>query len=209
MNKMTLILVLLALHIPKTYADKQFINRSNRCESVLSGNNQELSVYFQAIEQDDLKTLSTFSNLGLGVDAQHEARILLSYAAQKGKPESIKALILKTGIDVNAKDEDGWTALHHAVLNPNILSKTNTIYTLIQLEADPYITNNLGHRPSEYAIPNRYPTIITHEQRYKAIYVALALNDDILEAAELLQINYGLLSNLVRDFETNGNLTVH
>ena len=207
MNKMRLIVVLLALHIfiVRVYANKESVH-PNKCGLALSGSKEELSVYFQAIEQEDLKTLLTFDSWD--INTKYEVgQILLSYAAQQGKVESIKVLVSQIGIDVNGRDRNGRTALHHAVLNPDIISRTNTIYTLVQLKADVYATDHSDNRPSKYVQDDRHATI-TREQEYKAVYLALKV-DDILEVAELLQIRYNVLPHLVWNFRTNHDLPIH
>ena len=55
-------------------------------------------------------------------------QILLHYASRLGKVEAIHTLVSEIGIDVNIQDpENGWTALHHAVLNEDISSRLDTI----------------------------------------------------------------------------------
>ena len=210
MSKISPIIVLFILHIPviKAYASKNSIH-SNKCGTALSDKKKQLSTYFEAIDQGDLKTFLTFNSIDWDISTKHEAgQELLFHAAQVGKVEFIKALISKIGIDVNSADENEWTPLHYAALNLDILSRTDTIYALVQLGANVDATDHLGHKPSDHVRKKVRYMVITEQQGYKAIYLTLA-TDNILEIADLLQINYGVLSGLVQDFRTNNDLQVH
>lgn len=66
------------------------------------------------------------------------------------------------GANVNAQTRTGYTALHRAAFNGN----TKVIQTLLDIGADPYITNNMGLYPLDSAV-----------------------NAGHVEAAKLLQIN--------------------
>ncbi len=212
MNKMKLIIVLLVLHvsITKIYANKTLISPidPSKCKAALLKNKKELSTHFEAIEREDVDKLLTLKDMNWDLETRYKSvQIHLSYAAQKSKVQSIRVLVSQVGADVNGRDKNGLTALHYAVLNPDILSRTNTIYTLVQLGADIYTTDHLGRRPSEYVQGER-GAIINQDQRHKAIYLAIKTNDP-LEVAELLQITYNILLHLVRSFRTSNDLQIH
>ena len=132
---------------------------------------------------------------------------LLSLAAKEGKVKSINMLVSQIGIDANSRGKSGWTPLHYAVLNLDMLSRTNAIYTLVRLGANVDALDKIGNKPSSYARSEKH-AIVSLEQEHQAIYLAL-VTKDILEVAELLQISSHILSRLVQDFKTNNNnLTV-
>ena len=209
MNKPCLIIALLILHIPliEIYANKD-TSHSKICTTALSKRREELAMFYKAIEQEDLKTLLTFNDIDWDVSTRYKAgHTLLSFAAQEGKIESIKTLVSQIKVKINSKDEHGWTPLHHAVLNLDIPSRTNTVYTLVRLGANVHALNNEGSKPSAYTRDKKH-AIVTSEQEHQVIYLALVIKDT-LEVAQLLQINAHILSRLVEDFETNNHLPVH
>lgn len=66
----------------------------------------------------------------------------LHYAANNGVLLIVKKL-LDEGIDINAKDNNGWTALHFASQNNHF----KTIELLLEYKADPNIHDKQGNGP--------------------------------------------------------------
>ena len=209
-KKVGWLIILLVLHLftVKLYAQKKLIDL-NECNTALLEDKKELYAYFHAVEREDTETLLTFKNIDLDTDTKNKlGKTLLFYAAQEGKVESIKVLVSKVGVNVNSRDKDSRTALHYAAPNPDILSRTNTIYALVQLDADIQAVDYSGNRPSTYIKGVKYTTTLSKEQEYKAIYLAIE-TDDILEISELLQISHNVLPHLIHDFRRANNLPVY
>ena len=200
-----LVLIFFTLNI---YAHKTLID-PKACTINLLKDKKEFSVYFQAVEKEDVEILLTFKSIDLDTNTKNKlGKTLLFYAAQEGKIESIKLLVSKVDINVNSRDEDSRTAFHYAALDPNLVSRTSTVYTLVRLGADIQATDRSGHRPSEYVQGVRHTIDMSQQQEYQAIYLAIK-TDDILEISELLQLSHNILPSLVHDFRMNNHLTVH
>ena len=76
-------------------------------------------------------------------------------AAERGHTETIKSL-LDEAVDVNAKDHNGSTALHHAALNGH----TETVKLLLDEGADINVKNNYGTHVIHYAAHNGHTEIV-------------------------------------------------
>lgn len=68
------------------------------------------------------------------------------YTCIDGDLSEVKNLI-KKGVNVNAKDREGWTALHHMCC----LSRTNIAKVLIKAGADVNAKTNAGFTPLSFA----------------------------------------------------------
>ncbi|KAK4895058.1 hypothetical protein LTR27_006925 [Elasticomyces elasticus] len=87
-----------------------------------------------------------------GADLSHAdalGRTLLHYAALDDEFVTITAYLLEKGLDVDAKDHRGWTALHCAALGG--FCGPETVRTLLRTGADPNIKNKEGMIPSDIA----------------------------------------------------------
>ncbi|CEL93351.1 unnamed protein product [Vitrella brassicaformis CCMP3155] len=71
----------------------------------------------------------------------------LMEAAHYGHDRLVALLVCVYGADVNQKDQQGWTALHHAVN----WQKTSTALLLLRLGADPTIKHGADLTPAEMA----------------------------------------------------------
>ena len=80
-------------------------------------------------------------------------------AAEEGDFNLVKGLLDDGNIDINYQDENGWTALHHAVFSKSV---EVVGFLLSEPEIDLSITDNLGKIAWEYAdleIRNMYPEL--------------------------------------------------
>ena len=113
-----LITTILILHVfTLAHAVENTNINPSECTIALSNNEEELSIYFEAIARYDHKTLLTLNNANWDTKTKHEnGRVLLHYAALLGKFTSISTLVNEVGIDINTRDENNWTVLHYAVL---------------------------------------------------------------------------------------------
>ncbi len=93
---------------------------------------------------DVLKKLNVETDiLGFLEDAVYNARI-----------EDVRSL-MHVGLDINQKDEYGWSMLHRAVFHGH----TNTVNILLELGVDKNIKNKNGFRPMHYAAECGYTEI--------------------------------------------------
>ena len=79
----------------------------------------------------------------------------LATLAERGQLEQIKQL-LKSGTDVNARLNDGSTALHTAVLN----DQSDVVAALLDAGADPVVLNRNGVSPLSLAVQNGNADIV-------------------------------------------------
>ena len=59
--------------------------------------------------------------------------------------DNIKYLVRNLKVDINAQDNDGWTALYYAAAN----NKRDAYNLLLRLGADKNIANNDGLKPAD------------------------------------------------------------
>ncbi len=73
-------------------------------------------------------------------------------AAHAGNDNLVRRLCDEKGLDVNEKDNSGNTPLHHALmknLTPSGTPKQQLISTLVELGANPTLTNQRGQTPEQ------------------------------------------------------------
>ena len=162
---------------------------------VLLNYKQQLSFFFEAVEQENTRALSRLQNMIWDVEISHRnGQILLYYAASLGKVKAIHFLISRIGVKVNTKNQaTGWTALHYAMLNKDKLSQINTIYALVELGANIYTEDIYGHTPFDYATSQK---LWNHHLNLKEriVDLALILGDNQLEVTKLVQVSNRALS---------------
>ena len=82
------------------------------------------------------------------------------YAAENGNIEELERL-LDRGADINAKDNDDWTALMYASENSNDTSSIETVRLLLDRGADINATNNEGWTVLEIDINKECHNVIS------------------------------------------------
>src|SRR6185503_11632149 len=92
----------------------------------------------------DTSTLKFLLKLGAKANTKDEDTTALMLAAEYGTPEMIKALIDK-GADIDAVDDNGWTAMMHA-------DEAENVRVLLNAGANPAIKNNDGDTALAMAI---------------------------------------------------------
>jgi len=97
--------------IVPTHLDVE-ISRQSLWEAIQEGDLQKTKTAIHAVKVTDLNT------------ANEKGQTVLAYAVAEGNTEIVKEILLVKGIELNAQDKDGNTALHLASINnkPGILS---------------------------------------------------------------------------------------
>jgi len=103
----------------------------------------------------------------------HDHKFLpLGYAAWEGTNLDIIELLLKTGVDINEQDVEGWTALHLACKANN----DDMVIKLLELGADTTIEDNKGRTSFKFAnqtakmiLSPKYKAKIEQEKKEEAI----------------------------------------
>jgi ankyrin repeat protein len=101
-----------------------------------SGMNWEL---FNEVGSGDVSAVTQLISLGANVDFQGGAGSALAYASGTGRAEVVKVL-LSAKASVNAKDDDGYTALMEASLQGH----TEVVKVLLAAGADPNVRASYG-----------------------------------------------------------------
>jgi len=114
-----------------------------------------MGTIFDAIRADDLLRcyllLEKRSNAHLLHPELADGRNVLMYMCTVGMSQPIPYLI-ELGLEINAQDKNGFTALHHAVY----YNQYGCVSVLLGCGADPRIRNGIGYYPEDYARGPRY-----------------------------------------------------
>ena len=183
---------------------------ANICHTALLDYKGSISWFFESIEKNNIDELLEFKNVNFDIYANYQmGHTFLNYASFLGRSEVIHALISELEVDVNTKDKNDLTALHYAALNPDMPSRIDTIYTLIQLGADIKVLDHIKI-PSWYIDirqEKNLPLKYSLEQKEKAVELALSIST-LQQAAKLLQINYRTLGGWVRQYKVMHNIPI-
>ena len=99
----------------------------------------------------NLKALIHSKNLAFSKGRSTSLILHLFIASYNGHNDIVNSLV-SDGVDVNAQDSTGLTALHYACINGH----SNVITTLLQSNADPTLQDNIGWTPLMIASSNNY-----------------------------------------------------
>lgn len=80
----------------------------------------------------------------------------LNWASFYGHSEIVK-LLIDNGTNINAQNNSGFTAIHHAVEN----NQKDIVIQLIKAKADISIANKNGKKPKDTALMKKYNTILS------------------------------------------------
>ena len=202
--KTSLILTILCALAYKAHSHTLEISiDTEECQIALLSHKETLSNFFEAIQQDDTDQLLILRDTD---NSYQDGQILLHYASFLGKIETIHTLVSKMGFDINVKNQNGWTALHHAMQNEDIGSRIDAIYALIELGADVHTLDNSGYKPSNYVIDeNKNYSEYSPKQKEKLVKMAIKTNAS--EIGKLFQVNPSTLSAWVSLYKKENGLT--
>jgi ankyrin repeat protein len=116
--------------------------------------------------------------IGAGADVltrNKEGEGILHWAAQYNEPDVINKAILEWGLDVNARDTDGWTPLHHAAS----WDALEAVQELLENDADPMIKSN----PNAFVCPDMFP-IDTIDYRHPSAFDVQWELENAMESTE-------------------------
>ena len=177
---------------------------SKVCPITLVSQKDILSIFFDIIERDNISGLLALEGIHWNIRTSYQnGQILLYYASFLGRVRIIYALVFKLGVNVNIADQSGLTALHYAMLNEDISSRIDTIYTLIQLGASVGVGNYGSQIADE---ENTLSPKYSLEQKRKIS--ELAFMTSIQQIAKLFQINYHTLSKWTRSYKREQNIPI-
>ena len=188
--RISLTLSMICMLSYKTNAYKNITITPEICQITLLSHEGALSVFFEAIRQDDIETLLTFKTLSWDVRTSYQnGRILLHYASFLGKTKAIHTLISELGVDVNIKDpETGRIALHYAVLNTDPSSRLDTIYVLITLGATVNTLDNEGYTASQYVEDREKPLYFKYSEEQKTKVAELIVSSYNIQTPTLAKL---------------------
>ena len=180
---------------------------ANICHTALLDYKGSISWFFESIEKNNIDELLEFKNVNFDIYANYQmGHTFLNYASFLGRSEVIHALISELEVDVNTKDKNDLTALHYAALNPDMPSRIDTIYTLIQLGADIKVLDHIKI-PSWYIDirqEKNLPLKYSLEQKEKAVELALKIK--VSQLVELLRINNNTLYSWINQYKELHNI---
>ena len=207
----TLTLLIICILSHKINAHESIDINTEACQMNLLSHKEELSVFFEAIEQDDIDKLLIFKTMDWDLHTSYQnGRILLHYASALGRTEVIHTLVAELGVDVKIKDpETGQTALHYAVSNTDPSSRLDTIHTLITLGANANALDNKGYAPAQYIGDEEKPANFKYskEQRERAAELIVPpYNIQILKLAKLIQAPRNTLSRWGPQYRVEHNI---
>ena len=120
--------------------------------------------------------------------------IMLHALVQECKPETIRRMIIETGVNIDAEDNDGLTALHHAVIAKRPLE---VVKLLLEFKANVNTRDKkAGLTPIVYAIQSNQTEIVKLLLSKKAILRFSGWSKDL--ALEDLETKYHCDKELIK-----------
>ena len=101
---------------------------------VIQANKRTLSKLWNACKHGDVKTVERLAIKKAGANAKAHGMALIHIAARYGNTNTVRYL-LSLGANVNAVDEEGWTALHWASAGGHV----NVMQLLLVHGTDPKV----------------------------------------------------------------------
>ena len=111
------------------------------------------AAYIAVMHSDAPDMIKLLHDLGcsFGWEAEDDGTTPLIYAVSSDRPLEIIRAVISCGVDVNAKDKDGRSALIHAAMS----SSPAVIAALLDAGADPMAKDNSGNSVFDYIRQNR------------------------------------------------------
>ncbi|KAL1636550.1 hypothetical protein SLS56_001135 [Neofusicoccum ribis] len=123
------------------------------CEQNTTKTTLVSAVQCEDLEEDRLNAMRTLLNVGAEVEAKNEyGQSALAIAVSEGYVEEV-TFLLERGADVNSRDDDGLTPLHHVVV-ANQVEICRLLVGLGRTIAE--AVDNVGRTPLMYAVLGRY-----------------------------------------------------
>ncbi|XP_065674019.1 uncharacterized protein LOC124806015 isoform X2 [Hydra vulgaris] len=104
------------------------------------------------------KCLKALIKNGCSISQQDESGFIPLHAAVMGENISALTFLLQHNSHVNESSNDGWTALHLAI----ILNNLKMVHSITVRGGNPYLTTKLGITPFELSIKNKQTLILDY-----------------------------------------------
>ena len=218
MISLVALMILLPFYLSANPSEKEPPTvKSKLCQMALIRIQEGSSVssLFKAVEHEKIQDILTLtSHIPRDIKKDYLFTPLLLYASMKGKVGVISILVYEFGVDVNIKDQDGWTPLHYTMLNSSLSSRLTASDLFIDMGANFYKLDDFGHRPSQYAREGRHSgSLYSQSQQRQAVELVFKIAKQIVniiqlnaltpldwathEVSDLLQLSYPKLAEWV------------
>ncbi|KAL7925178.1 ankyrin repeat-containing domain protein [Trichoderma austrokoningii] len=144
---------------PSQYPMRTMCIQSGRTRPLLKSNNSRKQ------KRDDSTQYNTYDNYTLQSSMQFDSVDAVSRAARSLLPDDMWLLLTRDDVEINWRDDDGWTPLHHAVSTGD----KATVEMLLARGADINCVNTAGESPICLAAEEG------HEDIFKLLIDAKAL----------------------------------
>ncbi|XP_065653217.1 early endosome antigen 1-like isoform X3 [Hydra vulgaris] len=112
---------------------------------------QKVDAIFDAVKRGQDCLVITLINLGCDVNTVDSNKNTLLHYACEGGYLACAALLLEKGVDVNAVNDKGWSALHSAVSKAETDKHVESIEFLLEMGADVLLENHENETASDLA----------------------------------------------------------
>ena len=110
------------------------------------------NLLYLAIRHNKVATAKLLLDKGLPISTPTQGAYLATHlAAARGANTILQAMLKSSGIDIDTRDQQGQSALHHAAAH----NQASTCQLLIALGADVHATDSQGNRPLHLALQAR------------------------------------------------------
>ncbi|HUI45595.1 MAG TPA: ankyrin repeat domain-containing protein [Nitrospirota bacterium] len=155
--------------------------KANRTTDYSSPMAKKWPLFLNALESGNVDDVKQIIEDGLNVNVLRDGVTPLMIAASKGQTE-IAEVILQAGVNINAKSDDGETALHKAAFDQE---KTDVVQLLMESGIDIDAKNKAGKTAFNLAEEKKHRDIVRAIKQHQAKLRSDAQDwDDFLNSAE-------------------------